>query len=287
MGVGPPYKHLLIDGRNILYRSIYAGLNDKKFQKSGEDYFTIIIRFIHHYYQLFRPESVHVFWDDNSENLWRTELYPEYKATRDNSDVKDILQRQYRLCLDLFRFFGFRQYWRKQQEADDLIYAFCRSFKEPTVIISSDSDLRQIPYFMGHVDLFNPSTRARTVDETIFEDVPANDVTVSKALIGDKADNIEGYRGVGPVKGNQYTNNLENRIEFLQKSDAEIFRRNRILIDLGLCPHLLDNMLYVEKHSTGPVKYDYKTVVTKFRENGVSGAIAEADKYIVKFAELK
>lgn len=283
----PSCKHLLIDGRNVLYRSIYAGLNDKKFQKSGDDYFTIIVRFIHHYYQLFRPESIHIFWDDSSENLWRTEFYPEYKATRDNSDIIDILKRQYRLCLDLFRFFGFRQYYRKQQEADDLIYAFCRSFKEPTIIISSDSDLRQIPYFLEHVEVFNPSTRAKTADEVIFEDSPTNDVTIAKALIGDKADNIEGYRGVGPVKGNQYTNNVENRIEFLKQVDEEIYRRNRILIDLSLCPHLLDNMIYVEKHSISPVKYDYKTVITKFRENSVSGAIAEADKYIVKFAELK
>ena len=280
------YENMLVDGRNALYRAVYAGLNDQKFQESGADYFTIMMRFLHHYYATFKPKSVHIFWDDKSTNLWRTEFYPEYKATRDNSDIRETLNKQYKLALDLFRYMGFRQYFRKRQEADDLIYAFCRSFKEQTVIVSSDSDMKQIPYSMSHVDLYNPSKAGRSNKNVLLEEVPESNVVITKAFTGDKADNIDGYRGIGPVKGNQYTTNLHDRAAFFKSVDPSAFIRNRKLIDLGLCPDLLDNMLYVEKHRTTPVQYNYKALITKFRDLGVTGAIAEADRCVVQYSEL-
>jgi len=291
--------NLLIDGRNALYRAIYAGVRDERFQKSGDDYFSILIRFLSHYFSSFNPEEVHVFWDDKSDNLWRKDLFPEYKATRDSSDIDSDLRRQYRLSLDIFRFLGFKQYFRKKQEADDLIYAFCRSFREDSIIISSDSDLKQIPFTMDYVRVYNPLSKLRKNRSVVVEETPTYDIVMAKALSGDKADNVAGYYKVGPVKSKQYAVNYEDRINFVSSEKAMIMendikkpigdiilRRNRKLIDLGLCPDLLDNMMYVEKHRTTPAVYNYKTVVAKLRDNCVNGLIPEADKYIVPFSRL-
>jgi 5'-3' exonuclease len=292
------HVHMLVDGRNALYRAIYAGINDDKFKESGADYFAIFTRFMYYYYNAFKPKNVHIFWDDKTENLWRTKLLPDYKGTRDNSDISDLLNRQFKLVLDIGKFMGFRQYFRAAQEADDLIYAFCRTTKEPTIIVSSDGDMKQIPYWMDHVDLYNPITKGRSRGVKI-EAVPGIDVTIMKSLTGDKSDNIKGYHMVGKVKGKLFTSNLIERNNFLasdkaiiledgnkKKVSSDTLKLNRQLIDLNLCPDLLDNMMYVEQRRTSKTVYSYKEIVTRLRDNSVKGVIDEADKYIVPFAKL-
>ena len=64
-------RHMLIDGKNAIYRAIFAGYNDERFKKSGFDYFVITVRFISNYLTIFNPQSVHIFWDAPRENTWR------------------------------------------------------------------------------------------------------------------------------------------------------------------------------------------------------------------------
>ena len=120
------HKHLLIDGRNIIYRAIYAGRSDNMFMMSGLDIFAVFARFIHYYQVQFRPKSIHIFWDDECSRLWRTKILPTYKGQRKDDDgaKKDVFHIL-KISLDLYKTLGIRQYFRHTQEADDLIYAFC------------------------------------------------------------------------------------------------------------------------------------------------------------------
>lgn len=293
------YKHMLIDGRNALYRAIYAGIHDKRFIESGDDYFLIFLKFINHYCSSFKPKHIHLFWDDRRDKLWRTTIYPQYKGNRASvPEVDVILKRQITVALDVCRSLGFTQYFRETQEADDLIYAFCRSTTDKTIIISSDGDMKQIIYHMPHVDLYNPLSKERRINRTVaVDEKPEVDPIVFKSMVGDKSDNIDGYHNVGAVRGRQYTIDLLARLEFFKSEKSIIaegaepigdkqYKRNRLLVDLGLNPHLLDNMLYVERQMGSLPQFAYKDAITKLRKRQVSGVIELADKYVVPFANL-
>ena len=290
------FEHMAVDGKNALYRAVYAGINDERFKASGSDFFLIFIKFMNHYYSSFKPKQIHMFWDDRSANLWRRKIYPEYKATREpNETVDPIITRLTKVALAVCKSLGFRQYYREGQEADDLIYAFCRSTNEPTVVISSDSDLRQIPYNMGHATLYNPLSKERKqTGQVVLEGKLPYDPAIYKALVGDKSDNVEGYYGIGPVKGKALTQDLAARMEYLKSAitegkepaDGSKYRRNRLLIDLSLNPHLLDNLMYCEKQFANKPHFTYKDVIVKLRDMDVKGVINDADKYVIPFANL-
>ena len=115
-----------------------------------------------------------------------------------------------------------------------------------------------------------------------------------KALVGDKRDNVEGYYGIGPVKGKALTQDLAARMEYLKSAitegkepaDGSKYRRNRLLIDLSLNPHLLDNLMYCEKQFANKPHFTYKDVIVKLRDMDVKGVINDADKYVIPFANL-
>ena len=69
--------NLLIDGKNCIYRAIYAGLSDKKFVEKKYHPAVIFFRFITSYVYQYRPKNVHIFWDAPKETLWRKKSYPE------------------------------------------------------------------------------------------------------------------------------------------------------------------------------------------------------------------
>lgn len=278
-------KHLLIDGRNAIYRAVYAGLDDKKFQDSKKDYFIIFLRFINNYINTFKPSNVHIFWDDKRDNLWRRKIYPDYKANRPaNEAVDPIIKRQVQNAVSICRCIGFRQYYRESQEADDLIYAFCRTIVEDSVIISSDSDMKQIPFYIKNTTVYNPL--AKNAKDILKENMPDVNPIIMKSLIGDKADNIEGFTGVGPAKGKTLVTEMAARKEFMEKFDLQKYKMNRLLVDLGLNPSLLDNMLYVERVMGVTPKFDFKQVIVLLRDMKISGIMEEAHKYIMPYSRL-
>ncbi len=193
----------------MLYRAVYAGKNDPSFQKTGYDYFVIVMRFMFNYMRAQQPDAIHVFWDAKSSDVWRKEIYKEYKDGRGNDILDDII-KQNKVCLASFQHIKIRQYYLDEMEADDLIYAFCRlNYGNRLVIVSSDSDLLQIPYRMDNCMVYNPLNK-RTYKTSDIE----NDPVMSKALMGDKSDNITGYYRIGPVKSKRMCENHGMLVEF-------------------------------------------------------------------------
>ena len=93
-----------------------------------------------------------------------------------------------------FKCMNVRQYGRKKMEADDMIYAAAVVMHpQEIVIVSTDSDLVQIPFAFNNCKVYNPS-------KDIEADVPDVNPAVQKALMGDKSDTVDGYRGIGPKK---------------------------------------------------------------------------------------
>jgi 5'-3' exonuclease len=293
------YEHMLVDGKNTVYRSLFAGHADQNFKKSGHDPFVVFLRFLNHYVNRFHPQSVHVFWDAPSGSVWRRGLYPEYKMQRTDMygdydfDVRAEVRRQMAIALETLNVMNVRQYFREEQEADDLVYAFVLANPDTQkVIVSSDGDFSQILYRHTNVDLFSPSHKSMI-------EKPAADPVILKSLIGDVSDNISGYNQIGKARAKPLTESPELLEKFLKSEKAniikdgkkevvgdQVFNLNKKIIDLSQCPAVLDNIEYVRQHQTSKVKINLTKVTEIARRRKVNGLISEFPATIPSFQRL-
>lgn len=294
------YDHMLIDAKNVLYRSLFAGHADFKFARSGYDLFVIYLRLLTHNVNKFRPGSVHVFWDTPSDSVWRRELYPAYKEQRDNLfrrydfDIKGGLKQQMSHAVAVLSTLNIRQYYKPRMEADDLIYAFVVANPDKQILIlSSDADFRQITYRHKNVDLFRPS-----ISDDI-DPIAEVDPVVVKCLMGDKSDNISGYDHIGKVRAKALAQDSEAFKKFIASDKAciikdgkkevvgdTVFNLNKQLIDMALCPHLAENVEYVKQKQTSIIEYNPAKFTDVSIKRKINGLLVEAPMLIPPFKSL-
>ncbi len=225
----------------------------------------------------FRPSEMHIFWDCDKKDVWRKSIYPDYKENdiRNNKPDEDInnISLLIKIISELAPHINLKQHFKANQECDDLIYSACKLLTPANnenrhlYIISKDSDFNQIPFYMKHVDCYDPYT------SMIIDKNGVNPV-ILKSLIGDDADNIPGYRGIGPVKGTELANNYRKLQEFFKSHGDTIFRRNLALVDMSLNPYSLKNELYIADSLCQDVKYDtaaFAKVLSEYKIMGTLG----------------
>ena len=192
----------LIDGNSIAYRAFYA-LPEDLATKSGQvtnavfGFTRMLIRLIkdHH------PEGIAVAWDV-SRQTFRTESYPEYKATRNKAP--DHFRSQLPLMDEVLQALHIIQLRQEGYEADDIIASLTRravADEWDVLIVTGDRDAFQL--IDDHVNVLY--TR-RGISDTVLanEDwvtdrygiTPAQYVEYA-ALRGDTSDNLPGVPGVG------------------------------------------------------------------------------------------
>ncbi|MBS7539704.1 DNA polymerase I [Ancylobacter lacus] len=147
----------------------------------------------------FEPAPTHlavVF--DKSEQTFRKDIYPLYKAQR--PDLPEDLIPQFPLIREATRAFDLACVEQAGFEADDLIATYAEQAKAKgarVTIISSDKDLMQL--VDGRVRMYDPmKDRAIGVDE-VFEKfgVSPDKVVDVQSLAGDSVDNVPGVPGIG------------------------------------------------------------------------------------------
>ena len=295
-------EHLLIDTKNMLYRAAYVHAYDKKFKKSKHHPINIVLHFLTSYLNRFNPKQIHIFWDSPRSETWRKKSNSFYKDGRggskkiSNSEMNELMNNLIEVSMFLFKNMCFRQYYCDSMEADDLIYAFCKiNPHDETIIISSDADLKQITYHYPNIKIHSHLSKTKRT----FELTPKIDPVIVKCFTGDKSDNIDGYHKVGPVRAKVLTEDTKKRYEFFQSDkaiarvDNEIrvvgnkrFKRNLRLIDLSLCPYLLDNMMYVSNKQFEPVEFNLgkiRDLISKYKLRGVT---ADISRYVGPFKRL-
>jgi DNA polymerase-1 len=280
------YDHMLVDTKNCIYRSIYAGLADPYFVNSHADFTVIFFRFLSTYINKFRPKSIHFFWDAPKETVWRRELYQAYKDGRVHKvpEAEEYLRRSSQIIHDMVLNLNGRSYEFERQEADDLIYAFCKlNPRKKMIIISSDGDFKQISHYNQNIDLYNPLAKEiRIYDRS--EDI---DPVEEKCLVGDTADNIDGYVGIGEKRARQIVEDYKYRHELFTKQGSEIYDLNRKLIDLSLCPYISQNMIYVANKLSEDVKFSLPNITLIIQKYKVKGLSSEVTKTLLTFKSLE
>lgn len=273
---------LLIDARNALYRAIFAVKADRR-HKIKYHYFVVFLRQITSWINKYRPESVHIFWDAPRTEVWRRKILSDYKDRSSSTYVEDIsedLSRTTNIAKNFFEHMNVRQYDKKRMEADDLIYAAVTMLHpHPTVIVSTDSDMVQIPFNFNTCTVYNPS---KQLELPIPEVHPA----IQKAIVGDKSDSIKGYHGIGPKKSEAMMQDPKALQDFLRSSGPSIYYRNLLLIDLSLNPNLIHNKIYVQKKLSESVGFDSDAINSLIRQYKTNGLLQEYADLVPPFKKL-
>ena len=273
---------LLVDARNALYRAVYAGKHASRNQQYH--FFVIFLRQITSWIRRYKPTSVHIFWDAPRETVWRRKILPTYKDRSSSQYVEDIskdLAITTNVAMDFFDVMGVRQYSKKEMEADDLIYAAVTILHPiPSIIISTDSDMLQIPYNFNSCMVFDPNKKVEI-------EVPIVNPAFQKALTGDTSDSISGYLGIGPKKSGQLLSDIKNLESFLNVRGRDLYHRNLLLIDLSVNPRLLANKLYVQRQMCKPVNFAKILINDLIKQHRVDGLLQEYADLIPPFQKLQ
>lgn len=139
------------------------------------------------------------------DTAFRRKIYPEYKGNRKAprpihyDDLRDFLVREWEAkmvsCI----------------EADDAIGI--DSNRSDCVIVSIDKDLLQLPGL--HYNFVKEEFKTVTKEEGIR-------FFYQQCLTGDKADNVKGIDGIGPVKANKILDKATELYEDLDCGDLEL-----------------------------------------------------------------
>ncbi|MBU6411851.1 MAG: DNA polymerase I [Planctomycetes bacterium] len=131
---------------------------------------------------------------------FRSQIYPEYKATR--KEPPEDLFPQVERCLAMLKAIGLPVLGQEGFEADDVAATLCSRLAqdEPTLairLISKDKDLKQL--LSERVELFDIHTGDRFGMQRLKEELGLTPPQVIEmlGLMGDTVDNVPGVNGVG------------------------------------------------------------------------------------------
>jgi DNA polymerase-1 len=195
----------LLDGHALIYRAFFAMISRPLTTSSGENTSAPfgLARFLIRLMEDRDPDYVGVVLD--AGDSYRTEVYPEYKATREK--MPEEMAASLPRVRDIIEAFRVPVIEVEGWEADDVIGTLARQAAARgvrTVIVSGDKDFYQLIDELTH--LLNPGRGGPAgVDEELVTPANASErlgvspeyVTDFLALIGDSSDNVPGVRGIG------------------------------------------------------------------------------------------
>lgn len=191
----------LLDGYNLFYRCFYAIPPFTDPEGNPVNAVFGLAKMLAGFHDSEKPECLALVMDSRGPNF-RSEMYAEYKATRDR--MPDDLRSQEPILYELFAALGIPTIALPGFEADDIIGTFATKFsKDPensVYIVSGDKDLYQ---FVGeNVAVYDTMKRvvARRKEALEKFGVAPEFVVDYLAIVGDSSDNIPGIPGFGPKK---------------------------------------------------------------------------------------
>jgi DNA polymerase-1 len=200
----------LVDGSNFIFRAFFQSIRqDQKYNFRSDRLPTGAIRlfcakllqFVRDGAAGIKPTHLAIIFD-KSENSFRKEIYPAYKANR--SEPPEDLVPQFPLFREAVRAFGLEPIEMDVYEADDLIATYAKqavAAGADVTIISADKDLMQL--IQPGVAMYDPASGEREERKIGREEViayfgaPPEKVVDIQALAGDSTDNVPGAPGIG------------------------------------------------------------------------------------------
>lgn len=224
--------HLIVDGNNFAFRTFHSGyrriINVDGQEISVLQAVLMMLRGL--LSNLENIDDIVFCWDSNEPDAKR-KIFPEYKSQREDGELKQILHQQINILQEYLPFFGIKQLYYPSIEADDIIFVLVKilnHFNKECLIVSADKDLLQLVGPLCKVFNIN---KKRTYKVSNFEELTGvclDGFIDYLALIGDRVDNIDGVKGIGPETAKKIIN-MYGCCDNLFSKENEI----RAMISLG------------------------------------------------------
>jgi len=238
---------LLIDGHNLLFKAFFG--IPEKINAEGKSVHGVI-GFIGMTVKIIRrigPTHVLVVFDPE-ETPSRTEAYPEYKSNRKDYGALPDRENPFTQLAGIKKALeavGIKYCEQPGYEADDLIASYASPPDIQAYIVSSDTDFFQLVNETTGVYHYHgeKSVWYNAAEVTKKFGFSPSRYLEYKALVGDKSDNIQGVKGIGPKTALKVLRNERT----LTPEEQAIFIRNISLIRLNVSvalPYQMDEIAY-------------------------------------------
>ncbi len=228
---------LIIDGHSMAFRAFFALPADKFATKTGQ-HTNAVYGFVSMLVKLIEQESpdrIGVAFDV-SRHSFRTEEYPEYKGTRD--ETPEEFKGQVELISQVLDAMGIVSLRKEGYEADDILATLASRGADAgmrVLLVSGDRDTFQTVtdsvtvLYPGQ----GPGDLRRMTPEAIEEKygVPPERYPEIAALVGETSDNLPGVPGVGPKTAAQWITAYDGLDNLLARADEVKGKRGEALRD--------------------------------------------------------
>jgi len=252
-------KLFLLDAYALIFRSYYAFIKNPRITSKGLNTSAVFgfLLTLEEVLQKQKPTHIAVVFDTPAPTF-RHEMYPEYKANRDETpeDIKKAVPYIKKLIeaykIPVIDYPGY--------EADDVIGTLAKKASEKgfmTYMMTPDKDFAQL--VSDNIRMFKPSRSGNESVQWGVEDIQREfqvkdpkQVIDILALMGDALDNIPGAPGVGPKTAMKLISEFGSVEELFKHTDKlkgrlkEIIEGNREKIELSKRLATIDTRVPVE-----------------------------------------
>lgn len=211
--LGVNNRVLIVDGLNLYLRAfaVNGALNDNGVPVGG---LTGFLRSLAYAIREVNPTRVIIVYDGAGGSQRRRKIHPDYKSNRKSgkritrwdafknaTEEKDAMKIQFSRLIEYLDFLPVNVISIDKIEADDTIaYIAHTLLDEDVTILSADQDFLQL--VNERITVWSPTKKKFYTPRMVMDDygVPAHNFLMYKVLMGDKSDNIEGVKGLGPKK---------------------------------------------------------------------------------------
>ena len=211
--LGVNNRVLIVDGLNLYLRAfaVNGALNDNGVPVGG---LTGFLRSLAYAIREVNPTRVIIVYDGQGGSQRRRKIHPNYKSQRKSgkritrwdafknaTEEKEAMKIQFSRLIEYLDFLPINVISIDRIEADDTIaYIAHTLMNQDVTIMSADQDFLQL--VNERITVWSPTKKKFYTPRMVMDDygVPAHNFLMYKVLMGDKSDNIEGVKGLGPKK---------------------------------------------------------------------------------------
>ena len=310
--LGVNNRVLIVDGLNLYLRAfaVNGALNDNGVPVGG---LTGFLRSLAYAIREVNPTRVIIVYDGQGGSQRRRKIHSDYKSNRtpgkritrwdafkNATEEKEAMKIQFSRLLNYLDFLPVNVISIDRIEADDTIaYIAHTLMKEDVTIMSSDQDFLQL--VNDRITVWSPTKKKFYTPRMVIDDygVPAHNFLMYKVLMGDKSDNIEGVKGLGPKKLpkiipdllTQNTLDLDFILEHAGKGEEPMHKRivesetqlkiNEELMDLKNPPISGELKLQITRLIEAPINLlSRNEFIIMYNEDQLGNAIASPDLWL-------
>ena len=241
---------IIVDINQIMISNLMVQINGRNATELNEDFVRhMILNSLRGHNKKFRKEYGSMVIACDSSNVWRKQVFPNYKAgskaNRANSEhdwefIFDVLAK---IKQEIKDFLPYKVVAVEAAEADDIIATLCKRTNEKVLILSGDKDFIQL--HNDRIRQYNP-----VLNKFVGKDENPIIYIREHILKGDRSDGIPNVLSDDNVfiEGRRQTPLSKKKIEgwinevlptFTEEQEKN-YIRNRQLIDLNYVPEWLE-----------------------------------------------